>query len=126
MCRTNQMGQTGGIGVAATARYGGPRARTFVRQIGEIPSTVRRRVYSRARNGAWRLRRRDCRADHDQATFRDKLDRLQSHDTRQSVSSPAPADIDAVSKTAGSLSLHLCNIPSLLSRVFFFLDGNIL
>lgn len=118
------MGQTGRIGVAVAAWHGGPRARTFVCQIGEIPSAVRRRVYSRARNGARCLRRRDRRADHDQTAFRDKLDRLQSFDTRQSVSSSAPADTDAVSKTVGSLSLRLCNIPSVF--VTSLLDGNIL
>lgn len=52
MLWTSEMGQAGGIGTVAATRYGGPGARTFVRQIGEISSIMRRRVYSRARNGS--------------------------------------------------------------------------
>lgn len=41
MLWTNEMGQAGGIGIVAATWYGGPGARTFVRQIGEISSTMR-------------------------------------------------------------------------------------
>lgn len=107
MLRTNEMGQTGGIGTVTTAWFGGSRAGTLIGQAGEISSTVRRRVYSYTRNGTRRSRRRNRRTDRDQAAIRDKLDRVQSHDARQSVSRFASADTDAVPKAVGWLS-HEC------------------
>lgn len=107
MLRTSQMGQTDRIGTVTTARFGSPRTRTFVREIGEISSAVRRRVYSHTRNGARCSRQWECRANHDKTTFRNKLDCLQSHDTRQFVSSSAPADSDAIPQTVGWFKLYL-------------------
>lgn len=111
MFRAKQMGQTGGIGTVTATWHGGSRTRAFVRQIGEIPSAVRRRARSRARNGAWCSWRRDRRADHDQAAFRDKLDCLQYHGTRQYGARSAPTDTDAIPETIGSFhSLSVCSL----------------